>query len=206
MSFRIPVLEYYEWQKPVLDKDLSAPPSNPSKGDRYIIAYNPSGAWHNKPKRIAEYNGLAWDLFEMREGMLTLVKDEGLLYQYVNDKWRDFALIIGRRRVEPQNSSKVITLDDCGKVYTCDTTSMCTYTLPSVGYADIGVHFTFIRLNPQGSLVVQAADLDIIADSGPGGTIYSSDIEESNTSLSILLAGVDKWVITGGHGTWTVTD
>ena len=206
MALRVPILEYYEWQKPVLDKDLSAPPSNPLKGDRYIIAYNPSGDWHNKPKRIAEYNGTGWDTFEMREGMLTLVKDEGILYQYVDGKWRDFALVIGRRRVEPQNASRAISLDDCGKVFTCDTTSMCTFTLPSVGAADIGVHFTFIRQNPLGSLVIQAADGDVIADSGPGGTIYSSSVEESNTTLSILLAGPDRWVITGGHGSWTTTN
>jgi hypothetical protein len=205
MAYKVPVLEFYEWQKAVKDKDLSAPPLDPLKGDRYIINYNPSGAWHNRPKRIAEWNGAGWDIVEPKEGMLTLVQDEGILYQYINDKWKDFALLVGKRRVIVQNDSYQLTLDDVGKAFTCDTTSICTYTLPSVGSADIGVHFTFIRTNSAGSLVIKAADFDRIAESSPGGTLFSDFNDQNYTTITLMLVAYNQWVITGGHGSWTVT-
>ena len=205
MAYKVPVLEFYEWQKAVKDKDLSAPPISPIKGDRYIINYNPSGTWHNRPKRIAEWNGSEWDIVEPKEGMLTLVQDEGILYQYINDKWKDFALLVGKRRVVSQNDSYQLTLDDVGKAFTCDTTSICTYTLPSVGTADIGVHFTFIRTNSASTLIIKAADMDRIAESSPGGTIYSNFSDQNYTTMTLMLVAYNQWVITGGHGSWTVT-
>ena len=205
MAYKVPILEFYEWQKAVIDKDLSAPPTSPIKGDRYIINFNPSGAWYNKPKRIAEYNGDTWDIVEPKEGMLTLVQDEGILYQYINAKWKDFALLIGKRRVVSQNENYQLTLDDVGKAFACDTTSACQYTLPSVSSNDIGVHFTFVRTNSAGSLIIKAADADKIAESSPGGTIYSDFTDQSYTTMTLMLVSYNQWVITGGHGSWTVT-
>ena len=36
------------WKDPVLDKDLSTPPANPSKGDRYIVSAGISGGWYDE--------------------------------------------------------------------------------------------------------------------------------------------------------------
>lgn len=204
MNFKIPVLDHYEWQKAVQDKDLSTPPANPVKGDRYIIAYNPSGSWHNKPKRIAEcvnVDPITWNFTEPREGMLTLVQDEGILYQYVENKWRDFASIIGKRRVSTSNTNYNVTVDDCGKVFTMDTTSNVTFNLPSVTGADVGVHYTFVRAN-SGGLYIQAADNDTIADSSAGGDMFSIEQNQAYTTISLLLAAYNRWVITAGHGSW----
>jgi len=37
IPYRVPVLESYEFQPAVLDKDLSTPPGSPAKGNRYIV-------------------------------------------------------------------------------------------------------------------------------------------------------------------------
>ena len=207
MNFKIPVLDHYEWQKAVLDKDLSSPPPNPDKGNRYIIAYNPSGAWHNKPKRIAECintSPIEWDFTEPKEGMLTLVQDEGILYQYVNNKWKDFALIIGKKRISSNIENLTLHTDECGKVFTADSTSMVVFNLPSVTGSDVGVHYTFARINV-GGIKIQAADNDTIAESYPGGSIKSDDIDQAYTTLTLLLVSYNRWVIISGHGTWSYT-
>lgn len=205
MGYKVPVLDYYEWQKAVLDKDLTFPPEPEfaNKGDRYIIGYNPSGAWYNRPKRIAEWNGTSWDIVEPKEGMLTLVQDEGVLYHYINNKWRNFALLTVKRYVESNPSGRQLTLDDAGKVFTCDTTSDCTFILPSVTGSDIGTQFTFIRIGGNiNKLTIQANDNDYIAESSPGGNIYCNSAEQRLTTLSILLATYNQWVIMAGQGTW----
>lgn len=209
-TFKIPVLDYYEWQKAVNSNGFKDPPAAPSKGDRYIIGQYPTGAWYNKPKRIAECTSvdpINWDITEPKEGMLTLVLDEGILYQYVNNKWRDFALVIGRRRVQTITDSTslvTISLDDCGKVFTADSTSMVQFDLPSVTSSDIGVHFTFGRLNQLGSIMIHANDDDFIADSSAGGNIWNDAEDENNTTITLTLLKYNQWVITAGHGTWTV--
>ena len=209
--FKIPVLDHYEWQKAVNDKDIKDPPEAPAKGDRYIIGQYPTGLWYNKPKRIAEcisVDPITWDFTEPKQGMLTLVLDEGILYQYVDNKWRDFALVIGRRRVQSISGDTTsvvsISTDDCGKVFTADTTSLMQFNLPSVTASDIGVHFTFSRLNQLGTIMVHANDSDFIADSSAGGNIWNDSAEENYTSITLTLLKYNQWVITAGHGTWTV--
>lgn len=58
-NYRIPVLEQFSWQPPVLEV-LNAPPGTPAKGDRYIIGGTPSGAWTGYAHYIATYDGASW--------------------------------------------------------------------------------------------------------------------------------------------------
>lgn len=71
------------WQQPILDKDLSAPPDDPSKGDRYIVGASPTGDWAGHADDIAEWNGSAWIFTTAFEGMITYVMDEDELYEYI---------------------------------------------------------------------------------------------------------------------------
>lgn len=203
---QVPVLDTYEWQKAVLDKSLSTPPESPVKGSRYIVASNPSGAWHNKPKRIAEYTGQNWQFTEPREGMLTLVKSENILYQYINNKWRDFALLVSsKRRVATYSEDHEISTDEGGMLFVSDAAGEITFTLPSVGSADLGMTFTFARVNKNGTLIIKANDNDHIADSGPGCTIYSNRNDIEYATLTITLIQPDRWGIITGNGTWMTT-
>lgn len=88
-KYKVPILSEFEWQAPVLDKDLSAPPGAPSKGDRYIIGPSATGAWSGHDGDIAEYNGASWDFTTKKEGLFTFVKDEDKLYRYITS-WAIF--------------------------------------------------------------------------------------------------------------------
>ncbi len=83
-KLRVPVLETFEFQKAILDKDLSTPPVAPVEGDRYIVAGVATGDFTGKEKNIAWYNGLIWKFDAPKKGMLLWVDDEGVFYFYNN--------------------------------------------------------------------------------------------------------------------------
>lgn len=82
-KYKVPILSKFEWQAPVLDKDLSAPPGSPAKGDRYIVGSSATGDWSGHDGDIAEYNGSSWEFTTKKEGLFTFIKDEDKLYQYI---------------------------------------------------------------------------------------------------------------------------
>lgn len=56
---RVPSLAQFAWQPPVLATQAT-PPASPAKGDRYIVASSPTGAWTGYATYIATYDGSAW--------------------------------------------------------------------------------------------------------------------------------------------------
>ncbi|WP_232632049.1 DUF2793 domain-containing protein, partial [Methylobacterium sp. Leaf118] len=78
-------------QLAVIDKDASAPPSDPAEGDRYLIAASaPTGAWAGWSGRIARYQDGAWLSLAPRPGWLVFVADEAEIYAFANDSWIPF--------------------------------------------------------------------------------------------------------------------
>lgn len=63
-------------QLAALDRDLTAPPSSPSNGQRYIIAASPSGAWSGHAGHVAAWQDGAWLFTTPRTGFLAYVVDE----------------------------------------------------------------------------------------------------------------------------------
>jgi len=106
---RVPVLDKFEWQKSVKDKDLSAPPTSPSIGDRYIVASSATGDWSGHDDEIAQWNGSTWDFTIPLEGMFVFVEDENKLYYYVTS-WQEF--------LTTRIASIGISLDGGGEVIT----------------------------------------------------------------------------------------
>ncbi len=84
MKYRVPILEQYVFQPPVIDKDLSSPESGFVKGDRYIVGSVASGDWLGKEKNIAWYDGTIWKFDAPIKGMLLWINDEGVFYFYNN--------------------------------------------------------------------------------------------------------------------------
>jgi Protein of unknown function (DUF2793) len=60
----------------VRDRDLSAPPTSPANGDRYIVAAAPTGAWAGHAREIAAFQDDAWMFYGPREGFVVWVDDE----------------------------------------------------------------------------------------------------------------------------------
>lgn len=57
--YRVPVEEFYAWQRPVTSF-LGAPPVSPVKGDRYVVAVGATGSWAGQDNAIAWCNGTSW--------------------------------------------------------------------------------------------------------------------------------------------------
>jgi len=58
-TYRIPVLEQFSWQPPIIQY-LSNPPGSPVKGERYLVLTTGTGVWSGHNEQIATYNGTAW--------------------------------------------------------------------------------------------------------------------------------------------------
>ena len=101
-----------------------------------------------------------------------------------------------------QNSGVTLTTADFGKTITVSNGAGETVTLPDIGAGDIGGTFTIIKLN-SGTVTVDAVGSDVIADSTAGGGINNTSATETFANITVQVAAADKWVVVGGHGTWT---
>lgn len=86
-KYRVPVLEKFSFQPPVLDKDLTTPPGTPAKGDRYIVGASATGDWAGHDGEITYYDGAAWQFDSPSEGWFTWVSDEDLFYKHNGTSW-----------------------------------------------------------------------------------------------------------------------
>lgn len=76
-------------QLAVLDKDLTAAPGAPTKGQRYIVAAGATGSWASKDDQVASYDGSTWVYMDPVEGWRAWVADENKLYIYDGASWVD---------------------------------------------------------------------------------------------------------------------
>jgi len=65
----------------------NAPPGSPALGDRYLIGNSPTGAWSGLSKRIAVWNGSAWQFIQAIEGMILYNLGDGYYYRYNGSAW-----------------------------------------------------------------------------------------------------------------------
>jgi hypothetical protein len=71
----------------VLDRDLSAPPSSPAAGARYIVKAPGSGAFAGKDNRIAHYVDGGWLFHAPQAGWTCFVADEQALLAFDGAEW-----------------------------------------------------------------------------------------------------------------------
>jgi len=202
MSFKVPVISKYEWQR-AAKSILSSPPAiTPLKGDRYIVGNNPSGIWSNQQNKIAEYNISDWEFTNPFPGMMIYISSKNKLYKYT-DSWND-AIVAGKDVIINESIGRQLTIDDFNLTVRCDSSYDQIFILPDTSLACIGGWYRFIKAGA-GSLTIQAGESDQIADSGIGDTIYCDIPEQVYSTLTLLCPSVGIWVLTGGHGTWTTT-
>lgn len=75
----------------VLDRDLSAPPSGPAEGDRYLVSSGATGDWTGQAGRIAAYQDGGWQFFSPLEGWRAYVTDEAALLVFAGGNWQRVA-------------------------------------------------------------------------------------------------------------------
>jgi hypothetical protein len=86
-KYRVPVLENYQFQPPVINKSTATPPVSPAKGDRYLVAASATGDWLGKEKNIAWFDGSIWKFDLPLVGMLVYVSAESKFYVYGGSTW-----------------------------------------------------------------------------------------------------------------------
>jgi hypothetical protein len=107
-----------------------------------------------------------------------------------------------RDKTETKGATYAIQGTDLGKTFVLDSAETKTFNLPSVESGDIGTIFRFFKLGA-GRLTIDAADSDVIYDSGAGDTIYS---DSSLAAISLQLISATVWGIISANGTWVTTD
>jgi hypothetical protein len=78
-------------QLAVIARTVTAPPSSPSDGDRYLVAAGATGAWAGWDGNIAAYQSGAWAKYTPREGWLAWVAAETLALEYTGGTWQNAA-------------------------------------------------------------------------------------------------------------------
>lgn len=110
-EYRIPVEETFSWQRPIIDRDLTAPPGGESKGDKYIPAATATGAWAGLENDIVTYDGVsAWLNDTPSEGWMTWAQDEDELLVFNGTAWVTFQSTTG------DMLKSVYDTDDDGKI------------------------------------------------------------------------------------------
>lgn len=115
-QFRVPVLENFAWQQPVISKTLSVPPSTPAKGDRYIIAATASGAWLGHDKAIAWFDGTIWRFDAPAAGWNAYNNADSKEYQYNGTAWVTADVIGKADKVSGATNDDIATLDATGNL------------------------------------------------------------------------------------------
>jgi hypothetical protein len=109
-----------------------------------------------------------------------------------------------RNTVNTKTDNYTVRYSDSGKTLVMDSASDKTFTLPSVSANNVGLTFTFVKIN-SGRVTIQAADSDTIDNSTGGGTIYDSQAGETYATITIQLVTETKWVVIGIRGTWSTS-
>lgn len=78
-------------QLAVESRALTAPPSSPAEGARYIVAASPSGAWTGNAGKIAAFQDGAWIFYAPKEGWAAWIAAESALVIYAAGAWTLFA-------------------------------------------------------------------------------------------------------------------
>lgn len=108
-AYRVPVMEKFAWQDPVINI-LADPPAVPSKGDRYIVGVDPTGAWATHTKKIAWYDGTAWKFDVVGIGWRVFNKQNSNFYSFLDNTWSN-ATAMGGLTIAGDVSSETTAVD-----------------------------------------------------------------------------------------------
>jgi len=134
------------------------------------------------------------------EGRFIYVNDTDKTYFGTGASWVEFG---GGGSVVVKNSGYTIPVIEAGTIYTCTSSDLQSFSLPSVDTINIGIEFTIVKLGT-GRVQIMSADSDVIEDSGAGLYIYCEDTTIATITLKLISA--TQWIIkNGANGIWITT-
>lgn len=158
-TYRVPVLQDFNWQPNVKDKDLGTPAGGESKGDRYIVSAN-GGAWSDgAAKDIAWWDGVAWNFDTPGEGWQCWVEDENAYYVFDGTNW----VIVDTTANASNISSHTIQIASLESKQVVDRASIDSVeTIASANASNISSHTIQIAANESNisSHTIQIASLE----------------------------------------------
>lgn len=116
-DYTFPVMEFFPYRYAMESKSLTAPPSDATDGQRYIVA--PGGTdtnspWYNHDNQIAWLLNGTWYFDVPEAGWTAYVKDEDKRFYFDGNNW-DTTYVKSAEKGQPNG---VATLDANGKVPT----------------------------------------------------------------------------------------
>ena len=87
-QYRVPVLEHFQWQQPVINMTTTTPPGAPTKGDRYVVAAGATGAWSGQDDDIAWWDGSAWLFDTPTDGFRLYNADDTKYWSFISTSWQ----------------------------------------------------------------------------------------------------------------------
>ncbi|MFC3117639.1 DUF2793 domain-containing protein [Jhaorihella thermophila] len=82
-------------QLSVKDRDLAAPPANPTEGERYIVATGATGGWAGWDGDVALFSGGAWLRLSPQPGWRVWIEDEATLLVRSGGAWITLEAALG---------------------------------------------------------------------------------------------------------------
>jgi len=88
-DYRVPVLEHFEWQRPVSSR-VTVPVGGEAEATRYLVIATSSGAFVGQENNIAYYYNSTWTFDVPTEGTILWVNDEDKYYKYNGTAWEAY--------------------------------------------------------------------------------------------------------------------
>lgn len=97
-----------------------------------------------------------------------------------------------------------LTIADLNKIHVIDNALAVVINLPSVDENQLWYWIEFQKIGA-GNLTINAADVDVIADSAAGGNVANTAAAETFSFVKLGLIRATRWGIRGMLGSWTTT-
>ena len=175
-------------QLSVMDRDLTAPPTAPSDGDRYIVASGATGLWAGWDLNVTTWVDDAWMRLVPRPGWLAWIADEGVCTVWTGTLWK----LVG----VPQDVSDAIF----SLVNDADPTKRALFSLSGISSATTR---TFTLPNTSSELAILAGTQTFTGNKTFSGTLTASGTV--TTSGAIATIGTSAATSTYGMGTGATT-
>jgi hypothetical protein len=204
--FRVPVLDQFEYQPPVLNYRLIMPPSIVQKGYRYVVLSPAAGDWTGKDNCIATYLGTdGWEFTQPKHGMCVFAQEESnyFVFNSNSNKWIKLFDLLNKSILVETGTS--YTVDDgslnSSMVINLTATTFTVY-LPNLTNVYDKSFIKISKVDTVDKLIIKSYTGQYI-QKNLNTEIYNEEPFLVNITL-VANPGLNIWEIQGGTGCWNM--